>query len=514
MPRWFNTAGLCFPEKHYMVDPVPRLKEVERLLEKEFYFTLNAPRQTGKTTFLHAMARKLNAEGKYIAVVASCERAGYKSITVENANEKIILSIYSSATVQLPGTHWPKEDPRAKKYTDLNLYLETWSLSQQKPIVLFLDEIDSLYDDVLISVLRQLRDGYQSRPTHFPSSVVLVGLRDVREYRAVIREGQETMGTASPFNIKSDSLVLKNFSNQDVFYLLEQHGTETGQVFSQEVKDEIYRLSKGQPWLVNALARQIVSNILEDDFSRPITMEIVSRAKLQLILRRDTHLDSLVDKLREDRVKRIVQAIINGDNLSLDVMDDDMLYVRDLGIVSHTSPLEIANPIYAEIIPRIMASTIEASIPNEIQTQWFSNGKNQLDMNKVLLAFQEFYSENAEFWQDRFTYKESVHHLLLMAFLQRLVNSGGEIIREMAVGNGRIELMAKFHDQRVAMELKINRGKKSIEKAKKQLDGYLDRLGLTGGYLVLFDPGKGDWEKKLYMKKIVYNGKRITMVGL
>jgi hypothetical protein len=83
----------------------------------------------------------------------------------------------------------------------------------------------------------------------------------------------------------------------------------------------------------------------------------------------------------------------------------------------------------------------------------------------------------------------------------------------MAVGNGRIDLLVKFQKQRVAMELKINRGKKSIEKAKIQLDRYLDRLGLTQGYLVLFDPGKGDWETKLYMKEIEYNQKKITMVG-
>jgi hypothetical protein len=92
-------------------------------------------------------------------------------------------------------------------------------------------------------------------------------------------------------------------------------------------------------------------------------------------------------------------------------------------------------------------------------------------------------------------------------------NTGGEIIREMAVGNGRIDLLVKFHEQRVAMELKINRGKKSIEKAKKQLDRYLDRLGLTEGYLVIFDPLQGDWEEKLYMKELVYNQKKITMVG-
>jgi hypothetical protein len=513
MPKWFNTAGLCFPDKHYMVDPLPRLKEVAGLIEKEYYFTLHAPRQTGKTTYLHALTRKLNAEGNYIAITASCERAGYDSITVDNANEKIIDSIYNAALEQLTEEYRPGS-PKDHRYLDLKDYLQEWSRTQTKPLVLLIDEIDALLNDVLIAVLRQLRDGYQSRPANFPSSIVLVGLRDVRDYKAEIRQGQKSMGTASPFNIKSDSLMLQNFIEEEVYALLEQHTRETGQEFPGEVKREIFHLTSGQPWLTNALARQIVSKILHDDFTQPITMDILYQAKHQLILRRDTHLDSLVDKLKEDRVKRIVQAIINGDNIMDNIMDDDIVYIRDLGIVSQSSPLQFANPIYAEIIPRIMASVIQESIPKEIQQPWFVNDAGELDMKKVLTAFQEFYSENAEAWLDRYTYKESAHHLLLMAFLQRLVNSGGEIVREMAVGNGRVDLLVKFHDQREAMELKINRGAKAIEKAKKQLDRYLDRLGLNEGYLVLFDPSDGDWEKKLYMKEISYNNKKITMVGL
>jgi hypothetical protein len=513
MPKWFNTAGLCFPGKHYMVDPVARLKEVEELIRKEFYFTLHAPRQTGKTTYLHALTRELNAEGKYISVVASCERAGYGSITVDNANEIIIHSIYSSANQQLPGKHRP-ENPTGKKYPDLKYYLEQWSQSQPKPIVLLVDEIDALVDDVLISILRQFRDGYQSRPTHFPSSVVLVGLRDVREYKAEIRKGQPSMGTASPFNIKSDSLVLKNFSKQEVYTLLEQHTAETGQEFPGEVKDEIFRLTAGQPWLTNALARQMVSKILDDDYTRPITMDILFQAKQQLIQRRDTHLDSLVDKLKEERIKRIVQAIINGDNLSFDIYDDDIVYARDLGIVSQSSPMEFANPVYAEIIPRVMASPLQESIPKEIQAQWFLNPDGSLDMEKLLKEFQKFYRRNSGAWLDRYEYKESAHHLLLMAFLQRVVNAGGEIIREMAVGNGRIDMLVKFGKQEFALELKIIRDKYTIEDGKEQLGRYLDRLGLNKGFLVIFDPGPADWEKKLYFQEIPLGDKKITMVGL
>ena len=150
-----------------MVDPLKRLTEVERLVENKLYFTLHAPRQTGKTTFLYALARKLNAKGKYIALVASFERAGYRSITLDKANEVFIDSISRASTFQLQKSFRPLE-PVKGKHLDLSQYLSAWSASQTKPIVLLIDEIDALFDDVLISVLRQLRDGYQSRPKGFP----------------------------------------------------------------------------------------------------------------------------------------------------------------------------------------------------------------------------------------------------------------------------------------------------------------------------------------------------------
>jgi len=329
-----------------------------------------------------------------------------------------------------------------------------------------------------------------------------------------IRGDHKSFGKASPFNIKAESVFMNNFSKDETFELLEQHTTETGQAFSPEVKKEIFSLSKGQPWLVNALANQIVSKILEDDYSKKITLDIVQEAKNQLVLRRDTHLDSLIDKLKEDKVKSIVQAIINGESILFDSLDDSIAYVRDLGIVSQKSPLKFANPIYAEIIPRVMASAFEESLPMEIDTPFFLGQNNELDMKKLMMAFQEFYRENSEFWLDRFEFRESAHHLLMMAFLQRIVNSGGEITREMAVGNGRVDLLVKYNRQRVAMELKIKRGNQSIEKAKQQLSNYLDKMGLKEGYLVVFDPGEGEWEEKLYYRETVYNDKKIIMVGL
>ncbi|MFC2140674.1 AAA family ATPase [Acidobacteriota bacterium] len=516
MAKFFNTAGLCTPEDHYMVDPLKRLTDVETLIKRNLYFTIHAPRQTGKTTYLYALARKLNDERRYIALVASCERAGVESIPLDKANQLIIDSIYQAAQRLLLEEYRPV-NPEEKNYLDLNQYLRGWSRNQDRPIVLLIDEIDALLDDVLVSILRQFRDGYQGRPNHFPAAVVLVGLRDVRDYKEKIKVGDRAWGTGSPFNIKSDSLFLENFTKEEVFQLLEQHTKETGQEFTREVKDEIFALTQGQPWLTNALANQIVTKILKDDYSKKISLELVNEARRQLILRRDTHLDSLVDKLKEDRVKTIVQAIIKGENIALDILDDDISYVRDLGIVSQSSPLEFANPIYAEIIPRVMASPMQEFIPKEIQTPWFVNQDGTLNIEKVLTEFQDFYRRNSDVWIERYEYKESAHHLLLMAFLQRIINAGGDIIREMAVGNGRLDMLVKFgdkHKQEFAFELKIKRGKHTLEDGKIQLDRYLDKLGLKQGYLVIFDPADIPWDKKIYMKKIDYNDKTITMVGV
>ncbi len=511
MAKFFNTTGLCVPEKHYMVDPLSRLAEVQDLIGKELYFTLHAPRQTGKTTCLHALAQKLNTEDKYIALVASFERAGVPGLTLDRANHTLNKSIYQSCLLQLPESY---RAPEPHKDQELHDYLSAWCRNLPKPVVLLVDEIDALFDDVLISVLRQLRDGFQGRPKGFPSSIALVGLRDVRDYKASLRSERQSLGTASPFNVKSKALLLENFTAGQVSQLLDQHTSETGQVFSHSVRERLFALSQGQPWLVNALANEIVNEILKGDLSAEITEDLVDQAKNQLILRRDTHLDSLIDKLREDRVKRIVQAIINGDMIHFDVLDDDIAYVRDLGLVAPTKPMTFANPIYAEIIPRVMASPMDESIPAEIQTPWFLTDEGLLDMDKLLKAFQAYYRRHSGAWLDRFEYRESAQHLLLMTFLQRVVNSGGDIVREMALGNHRIDMFVRFKEQAFAFELKIRRDTHTLPEGREQLARYLDTLGMTQGYLVIFDSRDRSWEEKITWEQETYEGKTITVVGV
>ncbi len=486
-----------------MVDPFRNIyDDVRRLIDAEQYFVIHAPRQTGKTTLLHSLAKQLNEEGVYVATVCSLESAGYPSISVEEANSVFLRSMHRTAALFVAPDQMPP-DPEAynKNASGLQTYLTDWCHQLSRPLVLLLDEVDALYDDVLISTLRQLRDGFQTRPLHFPQSIALVGLRDIREYRMRARADNPSIGAGSPFNVKAKSFFLPVFSFEEVRDLLQQYTDDTGQVFSEAVLEKFYDYSGGQPWLTNALANEIVSEILKNDTSQEITLPMVDQAKERLISQRQTHLDSLADKINEPKVLPVVLSIINGSPPEFDDFDDGMRYCRDLGIISFDDPIRFANPIYREIITRILNVGFQKGINQEIaQISWYLNPDGSLDMDKLLEAFVDFYRWNSESWLERFQYKEAGHQLLLMAFLQRIINGGGRIEREMAIGNGRTDLAVFWQDQIIPIEIKMHHDARSEPDGFRQLSRYMDKLGQKRGHLVFFEKKSSEelpWEMRI-----------------
>ncbi len=511
MPRYFNTAGPCVPGVHYMLPPEARLLEARQLVERGMFFLLHAPRQTGKTTLLHGLALALNAEGRFTALVVSVEYLR-RIPSVGEANLSIVHRIHEESRRMLPEEEWAPapgtigSDPQSAVH-DL---LAAWAASCSKAIVLFIDEIDGLPEDLLLSVLGQLRMGYTARPAPFVHSLALVGLRDLRDYRVRLRSDSESMGTASPFNVKSDSLTLRSFTRDEVAELYAQHTEETGQVFEPAAVTHAFEQTCGQPWLINALARQLTEKAVTDR-SKPITAADVEAAKEVLIQRRDTHLDSLVDKLHEPRVRRVIEPILTGALLAPDVMNDELLYVRDLGLVTTEPAIRIANPIYQEIIPRSLTYVIQRTI--EESSAWYTRPDGTLDMAALLRAFQAFFAEHSEAWLGRFDYREAGPHLTLMAFLQRVVNGGGAIRRELAVGSGRVDLVVEWKGERHAIELKIRRGERTEAQGIQQLSRYLEGLRLPSGYLVIFDQRpEMSWDQKLFEKEVAAPGDRTIHV--
>jgi len=212
-----------------------------------------------------------------------------------------------------------------------------------KPLILFFDEVDGLIEDSLIAFLKQIRTGYTKRPHKFPQSICLIGVRDLRDYKLKSIDDIESGILLSPFNIKAESLKLVDFSLDQVRELYLQHSQETGQIFTDDAIEYAYYITAGQPWLVNAIAYEACFRDLLDR-TKLITKEVMERAKEKIITRQDTHLDALLDRLNESRVRKIIDAIISGSSELLNISADDLQYVRDLGLIKQDS-LEIANPI-------------------------------------------------------------------------------------------------------------------------------------------------------------------------
>jgi hypothetical protein len=248
----------------------------------------------------------------------------------------------------------------------------------------------------------------------------------------------------------------------------------------------LWLVTDGQPWLVNAIARQ-VTEVLAKDVTTPITVDLINQAKEILIQRQDTHLDSLAERLREDRVKAIIEPILAGQDLP-DVPNDDIRYLLDLGLCKNGNQgLEIANPIYQEVLPRVLSYTTNASI-GKIEPRWLSS-TGELMPTELLEAFLEFWRQHGEPLFKSTPYPEIAPHLVLMAFLHRVVNGGGTLEREYAVGSGRMDLCLRYGQGILGMELKVWREGKPdpLSEGLKQLDKYLSGLNLETGWLVIFD---------------------------
>lgn len=515
--RIFRIAGPIDPERHYFVPRRLDWDDLHRLIRNCEYFVLHAPRQSGKTTAILEFCAHLNSEGSYQALYINVESAQAARENIKEALFAILRVLLQAIKTQMPHEKTVIEflvertsGSMAIDYNSLNEALEYFAIHSSKPIVLFIDEIDSLIGDSLLSVLRQIRAGFPNCPKLFPHSLCLIGLRDVRDYRIWSQVEGKNISTSSPFNIKSKSLVLSNFTLDNIKTLYAQHTQDTAQQFLPEAIEHVYYLSAGQPWLVNALAYQACYEVLKD-VEQPITKEVIELAKEALIKRRDTHLDSLLDKLLEKRVRPIIEAIITGETDPGNIQPDDLQYVRDLGII-RSDELQIANPIYREIIPRELTS-----VTTELITQTnipFKKADGSLDVVLLLKAFVEFYRENSAIWLERFDYKEAGPHLLMMAFLQRVINGGGTLQREYALGTRRVDILLRWRQQTIVIELKIRHSAGSISDGLQQTADYMDSSGAHEGHLVLFDRDpKKSWNEKIYHLTEAIDGKIIHVWG-
>jgi len=517
--KFFTTNGPVKPLDHYCLPLAKRLDEQELrlLIEQKKYFILHAPRQTGKTSVMLNFVQQLNEEGTYNALYVNVESGQAARSDYIKGMATILEQFFTRIKEQLPKEQsiilYLAQQLQQKNFTgsSFNSMLHEFAKTSSKPLVIFVDEIDALVGDTLISILRQLRSGYDQRPHGFPQSVCLTGVRDVRDYRIWSDKEQQSILGGSAFNIKAKSLRLNDFTQDEVKQLYLQHTQATGQQFTEQALSYAFYLTQGQPWLVNALAYEACFEMVQDR-TKPITQEIIEQAKEIIIKRRDTHLDVLVDRLQEPRVRNIIDAIIAGNIKTADELKiDDIQYARDLGLIKMKG-LEIANPIYQEVLPRELTYAKQEEMIQNIA--WYQNPDGTLNVTKLLQAFTEFYRENSADWLEDCKYKESGPHLLMMAFLQRVINGGGKIHREYALGRKRADLLVSWKTQKFVIELKVHKGSDTLPEGLEQTVGYMDTSGATEGHLIIFDQRKKSWDEKVYTRIEQVGNRVITVWGM
>ena len=518
--RRFNTEGPVRLDDHYGIPPLERI-DVEHVLElirDKRYFVLRAPRQTGKTSALMALAERLESGGGYHCVYVNVEVGQSAREDVFSAIQAILGALALEARLAgdgfLDGT-WRETFDKTGPHSALSEVLALWAAASPKPLVL-------LIGDSLLAVLRQLRSGYARRPHGFPQSVVLCGVRDVRDYRIRSSAENALVLGGSAFNISAESLRLGDFSPGEVEALLMQHTGETGQAWTDEAKAEVRDATRGQPWLVNALADEACfRNKAGRDRSRSIGVQAIRDAREQLIQRRVVHLDQLAHKLEEERVRRVIEPLLSGAEHQAAVPADDLEYVRDLGLIARRDPVAIANPIYQEVIPRDLTYTTQATITHE--PAWYLDADGTLRIGDLLAGFQRFFRQHSEHWVERFQYREAGPQLLLQAFLQRIINGGGRIEREYGLGRMRTDLLVVWPlsgdgmEARTVIECKVLHQslERTIRDGVEQTSAYMDRCDAREGHLVVFDRTLDKpWDDKVFQRDETAGGRTIHVWGM
>jgi len=509
MKKFFNTAGPNVPRLHYTVWREDGIRPIRELIEQEKYFTHHAPRQSGKTTLLQELCKKLNEEGKYLAIHITVEDAQSARNDVLAAN----LCVLSALQTGLCSFHsdinkFTLAEQFGAHHAGVRLCLESWSRASEKPIVLIIDEIDSMAGESLIALLRQLRAGYGLRPNAFPQSIILNGVRDLKDYRIYSKEEDTWLTGGSCFNIKAKSVRLGNFLLEDVRDLFSQHETEHNQKLAPGLVETIYELTQGQPWLCNALGEQMCFELFPKE---PVLNEThLHEAKEALILSRATHIDQLYYRLEDPRIRQIVIPMLSGEDVSK-FPQEDLEYARDLGLLHPESKVvQIANPLYKEILPREMTYALQHGMAFE--PHWYELPNGKLNYKKLMDEFVSFWREHG---QVEFYALEITPHTLFMAWLQRLVNGGGTIHREYALGRKRLDILVSFAGEKFVSEIKLYRGEKTLSDGLNQICEYLNQIGLSEGYLMIFQKNLAtDDDSRYRVETVEHLGKRVFVYML
>jgi DNA polymerase III delta prime subunit len=487
MSRRFNTAGPNDPARHHTIAALSRVPGVREIIEQGSYFLLYGPRGIGKTTALLDLAAELNRERNYIAAVLSLE-PGAAMGSIDAAELAMLdswrydLAAYLPADVSVP--RWPEAPPGNR----IGAALSAFAAEAPRPLVIFLDGLDALSREVRTSLVRQIRAGKPRRPRGFPWSIGIASLRDPRDH-----ESQGPSSSSSPASsrgLEGEVIALPPLNRAQVGTLLEALHERTGGEVLAGAIDRAFELTQGNPYLVNALAHRLVETF--EGRKEPITAVEIERARDLVLERRGGLIDEIAERMQDQKLKTLLEQIAVGSARDRDLSPDELRVAMDLGVVKRAAdgrPV-LANPIWLNLVGRLMPNSVRSVFPTG-QPTWVTP-EGRLDPDRLLEAFLDFWRKHGDALFSSAPYGE-LSPLVLTAFLNRVIKSGGLIEREYALGRGRMDVCIRQGGMSLALVVKVRRDREPENTAEglAQLDDALAKLTIDKGWLVVFDRRKG-----------------------
>jgi len=459
-----------------------------KLVEKRAYFVINRPRQFGKTTLLDFFARSLRASGKYVPALISFQPfAQWPNITEAEFYTEVAKLISKELTLA-PYAALEAAHALAARNNRFDFFDGLREVCRTQKLVLLIDEIDATPETVVIGFLSNLREMYLQRNREpAPHSVCLAGVHDIKNLQARYREEKRSLGSASPFNIALDyELPPFNLKNIRQYYL--QHTVATGQVFEEEALARVHEVTNGHPWLVSVLAKSLVEKLVTNR-RQPIGRKHVEQAIQALIASRNANFESLFKNARHSRLFPVVLDLLQGRQRRYNLLNDDI----DLGVkygvfAEGKQQLILANPIYAQALFQNFEKELENSGVTELlERNSFKAPSGRLDFRLVLDKFQAFMKAKGAEVIAHPHFREAFGQLLLLSYLDQLVNGKGWTFKEVRSGQGQVDVMCCYGRQKEIVEIKLWRGESHYSKGLRQLAKYLESENLERGYLVVFD---------------------------
>jgi hypothetical protein len=490
--RIFEGAGFVNPDESFYV-PLENVtnrnkQDIQTMIDRGRYFSIFAPRQSGKTTFFTETCNQLHDDPTYVAIILSFQR--YKDLDKTQFYALIEKALYSQLSNRLKEVGCLKFDEiqqflahhhLSDHISFSHLFEEFNRILQFKKIVIFIDEFDGIPLTELGNFLTSLRELYQEYKGKKQKALYSVGLVGIRNITKLV------VGGVSPFNI-ADQVTLPPFTLGNVRDLYAQYTVETNQPFTAAAVKKVHEETAGQPWLVNRLGTILTMDI-KPETVEPIDEYDVEKAIQVLLKEKNDHFDNLYEKAKLYK-ETFVEIVF--DHVEYNQYDEEQSWLEQYGLVKNSGGFAIVfNNIYKTIFIKIFFKDVHTG--DDISSREYVLPGNKLDMKRILLHFDRYISQIGvrAFYVEGKPYEKTGQFLLTAWLYQFVRGEQGELRYEMVSGLGRMDVILTYKGKKYIIETKVNRYADVnlvIDEGVLQLSSkYLATEGAHEGYLVVFD---------------------------